>query len=158
MKEKEILEALKLPHCSIFNEGVIVETPGNSVVHALESSFSITEVINQLIPNFSKFFGGKVKCTPESFRFGINHVDIKGALEEELHVHISSIIAIVVFGKGTAIFEKDGRVLKVPVSEGDVVVVPQNAPHYFLGEPRLIYTGIELGPIIDYQKHHYDPE
>ncbi len=155
----EILKLLTLPHCSIIRDkkGVIIDTPGNSLVHALGPSPNLFETITILVPSFTQFFSNfdkTISCKPEDFKFGINHVDINGPLEEELHVHISCIIAIIVFGKGTAIYEKNGQILREQVLEGDIIIVPQNAPHYFTGDDRLIYTGIEIGPVIDYQKHH----
>ena len=150
--ETEVLKSVILPHCSIIKNGIIIEAPGNSIVHALLPSPGMLEIINTLIPSFSKFFERELVVT--DFKFGINHVRIEGLLEEELHVHISCIIAIIVSGSGTAIYEKGGIVLCEPVTEGDIVIVPQNAPHYFISESVVVYTGIEIGPVIDYQKHH----
>lgn len=156
MKKKTLTEkvvsAVSLPHCSIIQNGSIIETPGNSIVHALLPSPAFTEFVRAIKPNFSKFFKKRLKTS--DFRFGINHVKIDGLLEEELHVHISCIIAICVFGSGIAIYEKNGKILREPVQEGDIIIVPQNAPHYFVSEGTVIYTGIEIGPVIDYQKHH----
>jgi mannose-6-phosphate isomerase-like protein (cupin superfamily) len=157
MKKKKtfnqaILYAITLPFCSVIENGTIMEKPGNSVVHALFPSPSLIEVIEKLIPSFSEFFAKKLRV--EDFQFGINHVKIDGLLEEELHVHVSCIIAIVVFGSGTVIYERYGRVFRKKVKEGDIIIVPQNAPYYFVSEGTVIYTGIEIGPVIDYQKHH----
>ncbi|MDB4984141.1 MAG: hypothetical protein JWM20_320 [Patescibacteria group bacterium] len=149
---KQVIDALDLPHCSIIKNGVIIEKPGNSIVHALIPSPELEKIMKKLIPSFSKFFKKNLKRS--DFRFGINYVRVEGPLEEEMHVHISCIIAMVVFGKGIAIYEKDGQELREPVEEGDIVIVPQNAPHYFISEEVVIYAGIEFGPVIDYQKHH----
>lgn len=151
--ETQILNAIALPHCSIFPKGIIIETPGNSIVHALNPSPSFLEIVQRIKPSFSKFFGKDLKDV--DFKFGINHVRIEGLVEEELHVHISCIVAMVVEGSGIAIYEKDGEVVRAPVTEGDIVVVPQNAPHYFISEAVVVYAGIEIGPVIDYQKHHH---
>jgi mannose-6-phosphate isomerase-like protein (cupin superfamily) len=149
---QQILDSVDLPHCSILKNGIIVEKPGNSIVHALLPSPSFLSIVEKIKPSFSRFFKKDFQDT--DFKFGINHVRIEGPLEEELHVHISCIIAICIFGSGTAIYEKSGEVIRKPVSEGDIIIVPQNAPHYFVSENVIIYTGIEIGPIIDYQKHH----
>jgi mannose-6-phosphate isomerase-like protein (cupin superfamily) len=87
--------------------------------------------------------------------FSTNFVQVFGAAPEPMHIHSSTIVVQVVQGKGVLLYEQDGKSMKGGVGEGDMAVIPVGAPHFFHGDPLVVYTGIEMGPVIDYQKHHY---
>jgi mannose-6-phosphate isomerase-like protein (cupin superfamily) len=141
----QIIEHLLLPHCSLIENAVRIETPGNSIV-----------LCSQWFPIFET----AQKCFPtipiDEIKIGINFVEITGLIpaEEEMHVHISMLVAIVVEGSGIIIYEKDGQELREKVGKGAMVFVPKNTLHYFEGDPTIKYSAIEFGPNIDYQKHH----
>ena len=141
----QIIEHLLLPHCSFIEDAVRVETPGNSIVYCSQW-FPIVETAKKCFPT-----------TPiEEIKIGINFVEITGDIptDEEMHVHISMLVALVVEGSGIIIYEKDGQELREKVNKGSMVFVPKNTLHYFEGNPTIKYSAIEFGPNIDYQKHH----
>lgn len=141
----QIIKHLLLPHCSYLEDAVRFESPGNSKV-----------LCSQWFP----IFDAAQKCFPtvsiEDIKIGVNFVEITGPIpeEEEMHVHISMLVAIVVEGTGMMIYEKDGKKFKERVGKGAMVFVPKNTLHYFEGAPTIKYSAIEFGPSIDYQKHH----
>ena len=145
VKPDEIIEHLLLPHCTFIPNAVRIETPGNSIVYCSQW-FPIVDTIKKCFPTHPI----------EDIKIGINFVEITGSIpaEEEMHVHISMLVALVVEGSGIIIYEKDGQELRERVEKGAMVFVPRNMLHYFEGDPVIKYSAIEFGPTIDYQKHH----
>ena len=138
-------EQILLPYCSLLRSAVDVRNDSNSIIHCSQW-FPFKEIATACFPNVPY----------EDIKIGINFVEIDGNIpsSEELHIHISMLIAIVVFGKGLMLYEKDGIQLSEEAEAGDMIFVPRNAPHYFEGLPKIKYAAIEFGPLIDYQKHH----
>lgn len=147
VRPEEIKRHLLLPYCSFIQNAVRIEDPGNSIVHCSQW-FPFFEVATACFPN----------VPIEEIKIGINFVEITGAIpdEEEMHVHISMLVALVVEGKGVMIYEKNGIELREEVDTGSMVFVPRNTLHYFEGLPTIKYSALEFGPKIDYQKHHKD--
>lgn len=147
VKPNDIKEHLLLPYCSFIKKGARIETPGNSVVYCSQW-FPFIETVQACFP-----------FTPiEDIKIGVNFVSIVGSMpkDEELHVHLAMLVGIVVEGKGSLIYEKNGGILVDIVEAGDIVFVPKNTLHSFEGDPEVKYSLVEFGPIIDYQKHHYE--
>jgi mannose-6-phosphate isomerase-like protein (cupin superfamily) len=144
---KQIKEHLLLPYSSFIKDAVRVEEVGNSVVFCSQW-FPIFEIAKACYP----------KVPLEDIKIGINYVHIEGELPEgeEMHVHISFLVGICVEGQGVLIYEKDGKTLEAFVEQGDMIFVPRNTLHYFIGEPFIKYSAMEFGPVIDYQKHHLE--
>lgn len=143
----DVKNQILLPYCSIIKSAVDVRNDSNSVVHCSQW-FPFKEMAEECFPN----------SLYEDIKIGVNFVEIEGNIPsgEELHVHISMMIGIVVFGKGIMLYEKDSVQLTEEVEAGDMIFVPRNAPHYFEGLPTIRYSAIEFGPLIDYQKHHHE--
>lgn len=147
VRPEQIKEHLLLPYCSYIKKGVRIETPGNSVV-----------VCSQWFP----FVETATACFPDTdlsqIKIGLNFVSIKGEMpqEEDLHVHLAMLVGIVVEGTGYLLYKKNEEILKEVVECGDVVFVPRNTLHSFEGSPEVKYAILEFGPVIDYQKHHYE--
>ena len=147
IKPETIIQHLALPYCSFIRNVLDVREDGNSIVHCSQW-FPFKETAEACFPNVPY----------EEIKLGVNFVEIEGPIapEEDLHVHISMLVGIIVFGNGIIIYNKNGEELRESVVAGDMVFVPRNAPHYFEGVPNIKYSAIEFGPIIDYQKHHYE--
>jgi hypothetical protein len=125
----------------------ILETACHVFTHVYKQDSSITEQYPHL--------KGKEFSADDLTQFGSNYVQVFGAAPEPTHIHASTIIAQVVQGKGTLIHEDaQGDEVVYSAGEGDTIVIPVGAPHFFHGNPLVVYSGIEFGPVIDYQKHH----
>jgi quercetin dioxygenase-like cupin family protein len=94
---------------------------------------------------------------------GASLVSIDGEADEDLHFHTSHLLGTVVRGEGFLCVPTDlanaqaGRISRIPVQPGDVVVIPRGALHIFQCEvgKRLEYIALEVSDSpIDYQKHH----
>ena len=142
----EIKNRLLLPYCTFKKNAVKIDLEGNSIVFCSQW-FRFLETAKECFPNIQI----------EDIKIGVNFVEINGKMPEgeELHVHISMMIAIATEGKGILIYEKEGKEIIDIVEKGDMFFVPKNALHYFEGDPVFKFAAIEFGPTIDYQKHHY---
>ena len=91
----------------------------------------------------------------EDMLVALNSVFITGATPEKepLHHHKSNIAAIIYSGGGI-LMEPCG--IRIAAKEGDGLVVPVNAKHYFEApHGHMAYCGIEFGKTgSDYQKHY----
>ncbi len=155
MKE-QILSALHLKTCCVIKGATISESPGNSHVMALKEAIDYPFLI-ECLSDFSKLSGKERVISIFDMKFGLNSVEINGSEppDEQLHVHLSHIIAFIAKGSGILRHKTaDGIEHQTNAEKGDVVIVPRSAPHYFTGSPSLTYVGIEFGDVIDYQKHH----
>ena len=147
VRPEQIKEHLLLPYSSFIKGAVRIDEVGNSVVFCSQwfPIFAIPRACYPVVPI-------------EDIKIGINFVHIEGELPEgeEMHVHISFLVGICVEGRGILIYEKDGQILEGLVEQGDMVFVPRNTLHYFVGQPSVKYSAMEFGPVIDYQKHHLE--
>jgi quercetin dioxygenase-like cupin family protein len=95
------------------------------------------------------------------FEAGASIVCISGPSTETLHYHSSHLVGIVTRGAGwLRVPGKDeGSTTRLPISCGDVVVIPKGVLHLFDCDPEaeMDYVALEVsyGPI-DYQKHWKD--
>lgn len=147
VKPNDIVDHLLLPYCSFISNGARIETPGNSTVYCSQW-FPFVETAKACFPT----------SPIEEIKIGINYVSIVGKMpeNEDLHVHLAMLVGIVVEGRGVLIYKKDGIILHETVKAGDIVFVPRNTLHSFEGIPEVKYSLVEFGPLIDYQKHHYE--
>lgn len=153
---EKILETLHAKTCCVISGGTISESPGNSNVMALKDAIDYV-FLEACLPDFSRLAGKERTLKVTDLKFGLNCVEINGVEppNESLHVHLSHIIAFVAKGSGILRhMTPAGKELEAVAKEGDIVVVPRSAPHYFTGSPSLTYVGLEFGDVIDYQKHH----
>lgn len=82
------------------------------------------------------------------------------AVEEQLHYHSSHVVGIGARGAGWLRIPgtAQGQFDRLPVSAGDVVVIPKGGLHIFECDPRseFDYVALELSDTsIDYQQHRY---
>lgn len=167
---KKIIEAVKKTTCSLVKGGAEIEIPTNSNSIVRYSKWNIQqEVIEAAIPVFNEVYTKNSSITEayphlknkkfevkDLFQFGSNFVQVFGEASEELHIHATTVVVHVIQGKGTLLYhDKNANEQQLEAEEGDTVIIPAGAPHFFHGDPLIVYTGIEFGPILDYQKHHY---
>ncbi len=167
--ENKLIQSVQNQFCMVLKGQAAFEVPTNSNSIVRYTKLNITpEVLKAAAPVFTKVFkkdSSIVRAYPylknkkvsshDLVNMGCNFVQVFGAAPEPNHIHASTIIIQVVQGRGILWYEKDGKNLKASVEEGDMAVIPVGAPHFFHGDPLVVYAGIEFGPVIDYQKHHY---
>jgi hypothetical protein len=163
-----LMRAVSDHHCSLLKNIAAYELPENSNSVVRFSKWNLTwGVLNAACPVFTAIYNldssitdayphlkGKHFEAWELMNCGSNFVQVFGAAPEPTHIHATTIIAQVVQGKGILIHERDGTEIRDVAEEGDTIIIPVGAPHFFHGDPLVTYTGIEFGPVIDYQKHH----
>jgi cupin superfamily acireductone dioxygenase involved in methionine salvage len=164
-----VIHAVQKSGCSLIKNAAAHELPdrSNSIVRFSKWTLS-SRVLEAACPIFTKIYAldssiteqyhylkGKQFIPEDLMHFGSNYVQVFGAAPEPTHIHATTIVAHVVQGKGILIHEdEDGGEIRDIAEEGDTIVIPVGAPHFFHGDPLVVYTGIEFGPVIDYQKHH----
>jgi quercetin dioxygenase-like cupin family protein len=142
---KESLEVLfRHKRCVVFKGAGRAQKTGNSIL----VSSHVVDIL-QVLNNASR-----IEAT-------VSSVAIKGTSNEPLHYHTSHLIGLVVSGQGYLLISKEDvendGVDRVPVTVGDVVVIPRGAYHIFECDPNgeLDYIALEFSDeAIDYQKHH----
>ena len=169
MLEAELLSAAgRKDLCSIIVGGAGYEVPpnSNSVVRFCKPQLT-QEMLGAMLPVFHAAYAVQssiVEAYPHlrgkkfkvgDLRFNSNFVQVLGAAPEPMHIHSTFIIAQVVDGCGVLIHQdENGDEIRTKVGVGDVIVIPAGALHFFHGDPYVAYTGIEIGPVIDRQKHY----
>ena len=167
--QRILVEAVGSRHCSLLKGIAAYELPENSNSVVRFSYWNLTrEILAAACPVFTciydldssitdayPYLKGKHFEPDDLMHFGSNFVQVFGAAPEPNHIHASTIVVQVVQGRGILIHEDaQGDELREVAEEGDTIVIPVGAPHFFHGDPLVVYSGIEFGPIIDYQKHH----
>lgn len=157
----------RLDECTVINSqaGWDVPAGSNSVVRF--SIWKITQtVLEASLPVFTTVYGRdssivetypnlkEKRFTVDDLILGSNYVEVFGGAPEPMHIHATTIVAHVVQGTGVLLHRIGSTNVRTTAGEGDTIVIPAGAPHFFHGTPRITYTGIEFGPVIDYQKHH----
>jgi quercetin dioxygenase-like cupin family protein len=127
-----------------------------SIVECAATSWSSGNSTVCSIPSFAvkEFFqpGLDVNVTASLVR-------INGGGEEPLHFHTSHLVGLVVRGSGVFRWaDERGAEIRSAVTEGDLVVIPRGALHFFEATGvGLDYIALELSDaVIDYQKHFLD--
>ena len=137
-------ELFRHKRCVVFKEAGRAQKTGNSVL----VSSPVVDIL-QVLNNASW-----IEAT-------VSSVAIKGTSNEPLHYHTSHLIGLVVSGEGYLLISKENvendGIDRVPVTVGDVIVIPRGAYHIFECDPtgELDYIALEFSDeAIDYQKHH----
>lgn len=153
--------------CTLLERAAGYEVPpkSNSIVHF--TTLHITaDILDASLPVFDWAYAREssvVRAYPhlrrrkfkrEDLMFSSNFVQVLGKIDEPLHIHSTTIVAQVVHGKGILRHVNKGKTISSIAKEGDMLVIPVGAPHFFVGDPFISYVGIEFGPVVDYQKHY----
>ena len=130
---------LNLSEVSVIKKGSIFREEGNSQVYSMP------------IIRLSDF------VDKSSRELAVNNIIVNGRLNEGLHFHKTNIIALVTYGRGRILSEKEGSVASDDIEIGDLVIIPAGALHAFESNENEIatYAVLEFGEEVDYQKHYY---
>ena len=167
--QTQLVRAVASPTCSVLKRAASFEVPknSNSVVR-----FSMAHITREVLAASTQLFTevysressitesyphlrGQVFALNDILNFSSNLVHVLGAAPEPNHIHSTTIVIQVVEGIGIIFYEKNDKPSQELVEQGDMAVIPVGAGHFFHGDPMITYAGIEFGPVIDYQKHHY---
>jgi quercetin dioxygenase-like cupin family protein len=134
--------ALGTDHCSLFKGAALQWNSANSKVLSMPA-LRLSDTQGSLVET-----GASIVC-------------IAGPSNEPLHYHSSHLVGVVTRGSGWLCVPGLDKAVpaRLPVSSGDVVVIPKGALHLFDCDPdtEMDYVALEVsdGPI-DYQKHWKD--
>ena len=138
-----ILEAIRTGECALFKKATLEQDTHSSKVYSLPS-LPVLQLFNCDRP----------------INTSTNFMVISGGLDEALHYHTSHVFGFVVRGEGVFCLRKKGvkRETRLPVSSGDLVVIPRGALHLFECEKgQLEVVTLEVSDRdLDYQSHYSD--